>query len=49
MNTLLKILLSVLIAPCFLVAAQKHPNLVLIMAEDIGYKCLGANGGDDSR
>ena len=47
MNNLLKTLLPLLLAPYFLVAAQKHPNLVLIMADDMGYECLGANGGAD--
>ena len=47
MNNLLKTFLSLLLAPYFLVAAQKPPNLVLIMADDMGYECLGANGGAD--
>ena len=30
-----------------LVFAEGRPNLVLIMADDMGYECLGANGGSD--
>ncbi len=26
-------------------AAKKRPNVVLIMADDMGYECVGANGG----
>lgn len=25
--------------------AQKRPNLILILADDLGYECIGANGG----
>ena len=28
-------------------SAKKPPNIVLIMADDMGYECLGANGGAD--
>lgn len=29
--------------------AAAHPNIVLIMADDFGYECLGANGGESYR
>jgi hypothetical protein len=36
----------ILLMPCF-GSAKKQPNIVLIMANDMGYECLGANGGAD--
>src|SRR4051812_47579256 len=27
------------------IAAPKKPNIVLILADDLGYECIGANGG----
>jgi len=43
-------LLSVIVSMsvCILAADQKNqdrPNIILIMADDLGYECLGANGG----
>ncbi|MDX1983069.1 MAG: sulfatase-like hydrolase/transferase [Bryobacteraceae bacterium] len=32
-----------------LMAAPARPNVVLIMADDLGYECLGANGGTSYR
>jgi arylsulfatase A len=31
--------------PCLAVGAKK-PNVILIMADDFGYECVGANGGE---
>ena len=30
-------------------AAERRPNLVLIMADDFGYECVTANGGESYR
>jgi arylsulfatase A len=30
-------------------AAETKPNLILIMADDFGYECVGANGGESYR
>ena len=40
------LLAFILPMPCF-GSAKKQPNIVLIMADDMGYECLGANGGAD--
>ena len=32
-----------------LAAAERRPNLVLIMADDFGYECVTANGGESYR
>ncbi len=37
--------LAVVCLPAFAEAASARPNVVLIMADDLGYECLGANGG----
>ena len=44
LNTVL--LAFTLLMPCF-GSAKKQPNIVLILADDMGYECLGANGGAD--
>lgn len=31
------------------IAAESRPNVVLIMADDFGYECVGANGGQSYR
>ena len=38
---------SVLACPLF--AADRKPNLVLILADDLGYECIGADGGTSYR
>jgi arylsulfatase A len=42
-------LVFLLVLSCGLVAhvqaASQKPNIILIMADDLGYECLGANGG----
>nr|WP_280141017.1 sulfatase-like hydrolase/transferase [Algoriphagus locisalis] len=32
---------------CFQVKAQRSPNIILIMADDLGFETLGVNGSDD--
>lgn len=44
MKTLLILLTSSLVAHWSL-AAQSRPNIILIMADDFGYECVTANGG----
>ena len=44
LNTVL--LAFILLMPCF-GSAKKQPNIVLILADDMGDECLGANGGAD--
>jgi arylsulfatase A len=40
------LLAFILLMPSF-GSAKKQPNIVLIMADDMGYECLGTNGGAD--
>ena len=41
----LSLVLLVVFASCpTIIAAEKHPNVVLIMADDMGYECVGVNG-----
>src|ERR1051326_7112391 len=41
---------TVLFLPlCGLAAAADRPNVVLIMADDLGYETIGANGGTSYR
>jgi arylsulfatase A len=35
-------LTTIFISPTF---SQEKPNIILIMADDLGYECIGANGG----
>ena len=32
-------------SPASLLGAEAKPNLILIMADDLGYETIGANGG----
>ncbi|MEZ5944478.1 MAG: sulfatase-like hydrolase/transferase [Planctomycetaceae bacterium] len=50
-STTLAVLIAVAVIPQFISARQlradqpQRPNVVLIMADDMGYECVGANGG----
>ncbi len=41
---LIAFILGLTISFCF---AENKPNIVFIMADDLGYECLGVNGADD--
>src|SRR3954454_1092691 len=46
-STRLAVVAILLFNANFLVAAdQKTPNIILIMADDLGYETLGCNGGE---
>lgn len=45
LSTGLRLLLAMAMATPLLVAEEPRPNLVLIMADDFGYECVTANGG----
>jgi len=38
------VLLSLIIAACSLFKSDRRPNVILIMADDMGYECLSSNG-----
>jgi arylsulfatase A len=42
-------LLKAAAACAFPISAQNRPNIVLILADDLGYECLGCNGGESYR
>ncbi len=45
-----RILLALLLAACSaLPAAERRPNVVLILIDDFGYECVTANGGESYR
>ena len=39
------LLLGGLLAPALLAQQQQRPNVIVILADDLGYECLAANGG----
>ena len=42
-------LLAMLLVPATNAADDAKPNVILIMADDIGYECYGAYGGTSYR
>ena len=38
---------STLSLPTVMAADSKRPNVILIMADDLGFECIGANGCED--
>lgn len=46
MNGLCSATFAFLLATSASLAAEGKPNLILIMADDFGYECVGANGGE---
>lgn len=48
----IKLLRSLLMAVALItpaMAAERPPNIILIVADDLGYECIGANGGTSYR
>ncbi|MEC9350493.1 MAG: hypothetical protein VX387_12265, partial [Planctomycetota bacterium] len=39
------VLFGMLLTPAALLTAATRPNIVLIMADDMGYECVSSNGG----
>ena len=47
LKTFLSIAIAVACAsPLWAAAEPRKPNIILILADDLGYECLGANGGE---
>ncbi|VGO18925.1 sulfatase-like hydrolase/transferase [Pontiella sulfatireligans] len=47
MNLKGKIICAIALCGVVSVSLAKKPNIVLIMADDMGYECVGANGSED--
>ena len=43
--SILGVITQLIICPAH--GQEKQPNIILIMADDLGYECIGANGCDD--
>ena len=46
LRTLLFLMMSICVGTPALHAASQKPNVILIMADDFGFECVGANGSD---
>ena len=46
-NQIFVLLVIVLLWPNFAQSAQKQPNILLIVADDLGYRDLGCFGGEE--